>query len=53
LKAYTISVKDISALHKTVENHLAVVKDAITYGEEWGNKIIQWVSDAGGELCAM
>lgn len=53
-KAYTVDIKDISALRKTAENHLKVVKEAIAYCEEkLETKIIGWVSDAGGESRAM
>ncbi|CAE6518107.1 unnamed protein product, partial [Rhizoctonia solani] len=53
-KAYTVKVVDISALPKTTENHLKVVKSIIEFCESnLSIKIIGWVSDAGGDSCAM
>lgn len=53
-QAYTIKVVDISALPKTAENHLKVVKSVIEFCESNLNvKIIGWVSDAGGDSRAM
>ncbi|CAE6409198.1 unnamed protein product [Rhizoctonia solani] len=52
--AYTVGIEDISALPKTVENHLKVVKEAIRRCEdELGMKIIGWVSDTGGDSRGM
>ncbi|CCO38076.1 hypothetical protein BN14_12240 [Rhizoctonia solani AG-1 IB] len=48
--AYTVGIEDISALPKTAENHLKVVKEAIKRCEDkLGMKIVGWVSDAGGD----
>ncbi|EUC55524.1 hAT family dimerization protein [Rhizoctonia solani AG-3 Rhs1AP] len=52
--AYTVGVEDISALPKTAENHLKIVKQAIKRCEdELGMKIVGWVSDAGGDSRGM
>ncbi|QRV73696.1 hAT family dimerization protein [Ceratobasidium sp. AG-Ba] len=52
--AYTIGVEDISALPKTADNHLKVVKQAIKRCEEdLGMKVVGWVSDAGGDSRGM
>lgn len=47
-------INDISAVRKTAQNHLEIVKQVIEYCEkELGTQIIGWVSDAGGESRAM
>ncbi|QRW16562.1 hAT family dimerization protein [Rhizoctonia solani] len=52
--AYTVGIKDISALPKTAENHLKVVKEAIKQcKEDLGMNIVGWVSDAGGDSRGM
>ncbi|CAE6453995.1 unnamed protein product [Rhizoctonia solani] len=53
-KAYTVKVVDISALPKTAENHLNVVRSMIEFCEsKLSVEIIGWVSDAGGDSRAM
>ncbi|KDN35726.1 hypothetical protein RSAG8_11349, partial [Rhizoctonia solani AG-8 WAC10335] len=51
---YTVKVHDVSAEHKTAENHLNIVLNDIDYAEKEHNiKVIAWVSDAGGDSRAM
>ncbi|QRV77917.1 hypothetical protein RhiJN_05932 [Ceratobasidium sp. AG-Ba] len=53
-ESHTVKVVDTSALPKTANNHLEVVKSVIRFCEDNLHvKIIGWVSDAGGDSRAM
>ncbi|CAE6454793.1 unnamed protein product [Rhizoctonia solani] len=53
-KTYTVRVHDLSAQHKTAENHLKLVLSDIDKTEKEHNvRVIAWVSDAGGDSRAM
>lgn len=53
-QTYTVRVHDLSAQHKTAENHLKLVLSDIDKTEKEHNvRVIAWVSDAGGDSRAM
>ncbi|KAF8671798.1 hypothetical protein RHS04_08128 [Rhizoctonia solani] len=53
-KTYTVQVHNLSAQHKTANNHLKLVLNDIDSAEKEHNvRIIAWVSDAGGDSQAM
>ncbi|QRW17960.1 hAT family dimerization protein [Rhizoctonia solani] len=53
-KTYTVRVHDLSAQHKTAENHLKLVLSDIDKTKKEHNvRVIAWVSDAGGDSRAM
>ncbi|QRW24098.1 hypothetical protein RhiXN_07110 [Rhizoctonia solani] len=53
-KTYTVQVHNLSAQHKTANNHLKLVLNDIDSAEKEHNvRIIAWVSDAGGNSRAM
>ncbi|QRW18642.1 hypothetical protein RhiXN_00048 [Rhizoctonia solani] len=53
-KTYTVCVHDLSAQHKTAENHLKLVLSDIDKTKKEHNvRVIAWVSDAGGDSRAM
>ncbi|KAH7332931.1 hypothetical protein B0J17DRAFT_579003, partial [Rhizoctonia solani] len=51
---YTVKAHEISAEHKTANNHLSLVLGDIDHTEkEFQVKVIAWVLDVGGDSCAM
>ncbi|KAG8707863.1 hypothetical protein FRC11_007073, partial [Ceratobasidium sp. 423] len=53
-KTYTVKVHDVSAEHKTIDDHLSLVLGDIDYAERTHKaQVIAWVSDASSDSRAM